>query len=244
MRLPDVPASVHEAMIERHFTKDPTTNTSVSDVHLQGLQDAMQSCRVSAERARELTATVMKNSMLTVPARHREAKEKSWKVISASTIKLDAARRAALAELAAVQAKINAPPKPNDATGAGIAAEVRGRLAAMSPDGRSKALQDALLAGDDVVLGAALHGPAMLSGMDDATELNDWRARWQLKRHPGEVDRVARLDKAVSDIERAGSLLIGFTASLTDPSIIAAAEESERQAAAAVAAVEVLAKVD
>lgn len=241
MKVPDVPASMHEAMIERHFANDPTTGTSVPDNHLQALKDAMQSARLNAERARDLTLAVMKNKMMTVPARHREAKEKSWKVTEAATLKLDAARRAAEAEVKAVTARINAPPKPTDTTGAGIAAEVRGRLAQMSPDGRRQALQTALSAGDDVVLGAALHGPALLSGMTDPTELNEWRMRWQLARHPGEVDRIARLGKALVDIERAGSLLVAFTGSLTDSSIIAAAEASEREAAEATAAVDALA---
>jgi hypothetical protein len=49
------------------------------------------------------------------------------------------------------------------------------------------------------------------------------------------VERIERLGKAVEDTMRGGNLLLGFVEGLTDAKSIAAAEATEREAAAAVA---------
>jgi hypothetical protein len=89
------------------------------------------------------------------------------------------------------------------------------------------------MAGNDDVIEAALSGPAILSGMADRDELETYRQLWRRARHPVEVDRAERLSKALDDTVRGGSLLIGFLASLTDPTVVARAEASEVKAAQA-----------
>lgn len=44
-----------------------------------------------------------------------------------------------------------------------LASEIRARLAAMPPAARAKAVNTAIAAGDDVVVGAILNAPGMLS---------------------------------------------------------------------------------
>lgn len=111
--------------------------------------------------------------------------------------------------------------------------EIRGRLAGSTPAERRAMLSQALAAGDDAVVSAVLSGPAMLSGFEDPTEREDLRLRWQTARHPDVVAQAERYGRAATDIERAGSLLVRFYASLTDPEILARAEASERAVAEA-----------
>jgi hypothetical protein len=227
---------IHEEFVARHFAVDPLSPTRerVPDPALSALHGAMLAARQAAERAHTLAEAVMRNEMLTIPARHRQAKEQGWKLIEGASRKIDAARATALAELERLRAA-TVPPRPRDTAGLLLAGEVRARLAGMSREARRDLLNAALLRADDVVVGAALGGPAMLSGMDDPGELEDLRERWRLARFPAEVDRIARLERAVADVERGGSQLVRFGTMLADPEVIARAEASERQAQAAMA---------
>ena len=63
--------SVHEATIVRHFARDPATRETIQDPILTELHAAMQSMRVSGEKAARLAAANLRNAMNTPAANHK-----------------------------------------------------------------------------------------------------------------------------------------------------------------------------
>ena len=228
-----VPPSINEAMIERHFALDPTTRETLHDPALTQLRDAVQAARVGAEKARRVADAILRNDMLTVPARHRQVKGETWRAVEGALRKLDAARSAAAQEVRAIEARTKAPPRPTDPAGAMLASEIRARLASMPPAARRKAMDGALADGDDTVLGAVLNGPPMLSGLSGSEEFEMVRSSWQRSRHGDDIDRLSRLSRALVDSERAGTLVIGFMVGLYSSKAIEQAEATEQAVATA-----------
>jgi hypothetical protein len=60
---------------------------------------------------------------------------------------------------------------------------------------------------------------------------------WRKERHAPALDHPERLTKARTDAARGGTLLMAFTDELYDHEVVKAAEASEAEAAAALAAV-------
>lgn len=224
----NVPPSIHEALITRHFARDPLTRETIQDPILAEAQEAMQIARQSAEKARRVAEAIMANEMATIPARHRQIRTESWRAVEGALRRLDGARERARREVETLEKATSAPPRPHDAGSAIIASEVRSRLAAMKSTARRSAIDAALRDGDDFVLGAVLNAPAMLSGLDSREEHDVLRARWRQTRHGAEVDRVARLGRALDDLTRGGELVISFTNRLSSAEVVAKAEASER----------------
>lgn len=162
-----------------------------------------------------------------------QAKDEAWLDVEPAAKKIDGARRAAEAAARAIREAISAPPRKADASATILDGEIRRWLSGLNTEQRSLALNKAIETGEDAIIAAVLAGPPALSGMADHREADDYRLAWQLARYPAEMDRLSRLEKAVADTERAGSLLIGFMGQLTDSDVLAKAEESERAATAA-----------
>lgn len=221
----NVPVSIHEEMIARHYARDPQTNEIVGDQTIDIMHDAMQAARLSTERAKRIAVAVMANEMATLPARRREVKDKGWRAVEPGPRQLDAARAAAVKEIGRVTALTSAPPRPASPADVMLASEVRARFASMPAKQRAAALAGAVA--DDTVVAAVLNGPAMLSGIS-AEEMEMLRHRWRAARHGPDVDRMQRLGRAVEDIDRAGQLAIRFYTGLSSHEIVERAEASER----------------
>ena len=233
MKLDPVPASINELVIDRHFAIDPITRGKVSDNTLTNLFDAMRLARTTVEKARSVAVAIHTNETLTVPARHKRVKDEAWKLIESGTRALDAARQRAESELAALRASIATPARRNDAAQVILEGEIRARLATLTPDARRLALATAIHRGEDVIVGAALTGPAMLSGLDNPQEQDVLRERWQLARFPETMERIERVVRAIADVERVGPLVVNYMGSLYDQKILAVAERSEADMQAA-----------
>jgi hypothetical protein len=221
----NVPISIHEEMIARHYARDPQTREIVGDPTIGTMHDAMQAARIATEKAKRIAAAVMANEMATIPARHREVKDKGWRAVEPGLRQLDAARAAAVREIDRLEALTTAPPRPSTPVDVMLASEVRARFASMNDKQRAAALAAAVA--DDTVVAAVLNGPAMLSGIS-AEEMEMLRHRWREKRHGPDVDRLNRLGRAVEDIDRAGQLVVRFYTGLSSSEIVEKAEASER----------------
>jgi len=224
--------SVHESVIARHHGRDARTQETAYDPAVSRLANAVGAARLAAERCGRIAAALMQNEMQTIPARHRAVKEKTWRITEPVLRDIDSALAATKRELESLEAKTAAPPRPTDAAGHFLATEVRQRLAAMSEQEREAALSSALKDGDDQLLSAVLTGSPMLSNVSKQRQ-EMLRATWQRQRFAPELERIARLKKALSDTERAGTLAMTYTLNLSSAAIIAQAEASEARMRAA-----------
>jgi hypothetical protein len=219
--------SVHESVITRHLPRDPRTPEPVDDSAILRMANAVASARVAAERAGRAATGIMQNELMTVAARHRATKEKAWKLTEPVLRDIDSALASARRDLETLEQKTAAPAKPTDAGGYFLATEVRQRLAAMPEPERESALGAALKEGDDQLLGAVLAASPMLTGISKKRQ-DMLRASWQKAKYGPELERIARLQKAISDTERAGTLAMTYTLGLSNEAIIRRAEASER----------------
>jgi hypothetical protein len=133
-----------------------------------------------------------------------------------------------------LQTKKRKNPPPKDATAAVYASEVRAALLRMSQADRAKTVTQAITDGDDSFVSAAVTGNVALTGLGkaEAAALAD---SWKRKRHGTTVERIERLRAGLNEFNRLSSLLSGWSLSLfaEQNAAIAAAEESERLARAA-----------
>jgi hypothetical protein len=167
--------------------------------------------------------------MKTEMACQRAAREVSFQHFDGAAKKLDAARERAKREIERLEAETSGPPEPKHVSGSMLEAEIRSALAAMKPADRAKALSEAVEQGDDLVLGAALRGPRLLTGLG-AAERDMLRHKWRARHFPAEIERAQRLKAAVADLDRGGTLLLGFIGGLTDGEAIKQAEAAEAAA--------------
>jgi hypothetical protein len=105
---------------------------------------------------------------------------------------------------------------------------------------RAKRLSEAIAAGDEQTISAALAGPLWLAGLEPA-EAALRAVAWRKKRFPAEVDRQARLQKSVAALDRGGASLVQFVkdaAGSSSANVVlaeaAAARAKEAEAAAKV----------
>lgn len=221
--------SIHEGMISRHFKEDE------DDAVLKELHDAVRITREMATKSAATSAAVLKNTLKTEAARHREARAATFGLIERATQALDAALAGASKEVADLREKLRGPSASKDPVLEARQKELRERLA-MLPDERRKAIiAEAVRSDDDLLVGAVLSQPYWVSGLGSASEIELVRGNWQTRRYGAELDRLQRLGKAIADAQRAGSLAIKFVDELTDAGMIADAEKSEKAANAALA---------
>ena len=214
---------IREALIDRHFARDPATREPIYDPVI----GAMHAARQSAEKAHRVAAAVHANDGMTVSARHRRVRDETWKIVEGALGAMDRARQAAGREHQAIAERTAAPPRPADAASAMLASEIRSRLSTMTPRDRKAAIAAALADGDDAVLGAVLNAPPMLSGLGSAAEHGVVREQWRRTRHAADLDRMERIGRALEDMERAGTLVVALPTRLSDIKIVSAAEAAE-----------------
>jgi hypothetical protein len=224
--------TVHEATIVRHFARDPATRETIQDPILTELHNAMKSMREAGERASRLAAANLKNQMATPAANHKKAREASFAAIEGATKRFDLSVKLAQEAIAEIEKKTASPPKPKDVAGQLANMELRACLAGLPGDARSAALASALAAGDEAILAAVLTASPLLSGLS-AGEYGLRLAEWKLRNHGEALERMGRLRKALTDVERAGPLLTSFVDGLTDAELVRAAEETSRAASEA-----------
>jgi replicative superfamily II helicase len=222
--------TVHEATIARHIVKD------ADDPTLQSLHDAVKQTRELATKAAATTDIVLKNEMRTMAARHKDARAASFELLKRATQSIDQAVKTAQGEIAAIRAKTKGPPASKDAISESREREIRERLYMLPPERRDHIISSAIKNDEQLLLSAVLNSDAWLSGLTD-NELAMHRHSWASKNHAPDLDRLERLSKAVDDANRAGSVALAFVDGLTDADLVSKAEQMEKQATAALAAV-------
>jgi hypothetical protein len=228
--------SVTEQTIIRHFVRDPITREHVQDPVLTDLFNATKTIREHAEKSEKLANATLHNDMLTLPARHREARKLTDALMQPATRRLDTARANAVKALAELEAKTARPPKAKNVVEISELQEIRAALRKMEPKQRDAVIGAALAGGDDQLMAAVINGHAMLVGMTP-TQLEMTRASWRQRRFPNELSQMLRYSAAVEDIDRIGGIVMPFVAGLVDHQIISNAEASEQAAREAAAAV-------
>lgn len=222
--------SVHEAVIKRHMIEDN------DDSAMQDLFDAVKLTREMATKATATTKAVLSNEMKTLPQRHRDSRAATFALLEKATLALDAATKAAQNEIDVIKTKSNGPPPFRDVVSETKARELRERLSLLDPDRRTAIIDSAIKNDDNLLIGAVLNSPAWLLGISDS-EQQLFRHAWANKHFGAEIERMTRLEKAVDDAKRAGSVAISFIDGLTDADLVAKAEKMEKQANVALAAV-------
>ena len=201
------------------------------DPSLTEVQGALAACRSAVENARAGALALLANEMYSTGAKHVAADDFAFKCLRPALAATDRVAQRLAGEIRSLETKTAVPSPPRDV----LAAEVRSRLSQMTPGARSKAVATSINDGDDILVAALLSGPAMLSGATQA-EVDHAREQWRRARLPDDCRRLDELRKAQVHLQRAGALTLAYQSKCSDPSIIAAAKESQRKADAAVAA--------
>jgi hypothetical protein len=225
MTVNTIPPSIHEAFVEKFFARDPSTNEPIRDEELIEIFEAAKSTRITANEVSNATRVILDSNLETPIANAKRARDHGFKLLERAMMKVDAARKRGATAVAAIEKQTGAPPPPANAVDAMLHGEIRARLAKMSDEERASAIAS----GDDHIIAAYLHGPAMLTGASEA-EREMHRRAWQRAKFPAEIDRAERLKKAMAAMERGASLLLQFVAGLTDAEAIGKAEAAERRA--------------
>jgi hypothetical protein len=224
------PLSLHESIVEKHHTRS-RSGEPVGDKVIAALASAVRQGREAAEALAHAADAMMRDGTTTEAARRLAVRQRALASAERMAALIDAARDAALAEIQRLEKDTSSP-----AVVSPHSAEIRARLVSLSPDARNAALAAALKDGDDAVLAAVLKDdvPSLLTGFSP-TELAMKRHAYRQARHPVEVDRIARLAKAVKATEIAGEAAMAFLTGIADDpaAAVAAAHQKAAQAAAA-----------
>lgn len=230
-----LPLSLHEATIEKFRARDRVTKELVPDDVLEALHSAMASARADADRIAALHEALSADKTITPEAAALKVRKLALQLGDRASAKLDKARAHTAKALDGIRKATWSPPPPKDLLAAGLETEIRARMALMPEKDRSSLLANAIAADNELIVGACLRGPAMLSGMSDH-ELELRRALWREKNFPDQFDREQRLWRALDALDRGGASLVKFIAQAADTPTATAAEESARRSAEAVAA--------
>jgi hypothetical protein len=145
--------------------EDPLTGETVDDGVLEMMRDAVKNARQVAETMETAVQRIRANRMQTPAAKLKQAREVAFKLWEKASRTLDATYAAYKAEIEKIEAQIAAPAKPKNPADMMLHSEIRAALLRMSRDERSAAVHDAIVKGDDAIVGAILHGHGMLSGL-------------------------------------------------------------------------------
>jgi hypothetical protein len=229
--------SIHEAVVRLNEDED--------DAVLRELHAAVKLLRENCQKGIEVTEANFGNLMLSEPARHKQAREQAFKLLTTATKLVDAAVNSARYEIGKLEKKLQGPPPPRDLIAETRLREVRDALRAMKPEKARKIINDAVQSGDedDAVICAAFGAlTPWLTGMSRA-HIDYARAIWAQRHHPDEVAKLRRRKLALDASMRAGELAVRFVDSLTNDDLIKQAEESEKRAAEIMAAAECVSSV-
>lgn len=214
--------SIHEKTVERHFVRDQ------DDPVLTGLHAATKAMRETCERAAKMRDQVLANTLKTEAARHRQARMVSFEMLKKATEVVDEAVKAAQAEIGLLRSRCSGPAPVKDTIAEMRQRELRDKFAALPEERRRMVVAEA----DEAVVAALLAVPPWVVGMTTA-DLDMVRNAWARRRHPADLDRVARLEAALEDVKRAGSLGVTFVDELTNEKLVSEAERLEAAADAA-----------
>ena len=225
----EIPLSLRaaSACVEKHAGKD-------ADENFHALLQCAEDITKAAEKVQTTCAKVLDNQMQTSIKNAATARAAAFKIFQGVAGKIDGVRRRTEHAIAALEAS-TLPQRPKDAMAALYAAEIRKALLSMPQAERAKAVNAAITDGDDDFVSAAVTGNVTLVGLGNAeqTALAD---AWRRKRHGATVARIESLRSGLTEFNRLSSLLSGFALSICaeQNEHIAAAEESERLARAAI----------
>ncbi len=205
----------------------------VPDAAISAMEGSMKAAAEEMQRVVAVAAT--RDPTVTVEAHALRVRDAALKAAERAAQRLDAAREAALADVARIQAETSAPPAPRDSVAMQIEIEIRSKLAGMDDKQRGEILAKAIRDGDDAIIGAALRGPSFLTGMGDA-DREMRRAAWRNARHPEAVDRELRLQKAVAAVDRGGKSMLAMVRQITETPAVQLAEAGKKRAEQALAA--------
>lgn len=229
------PLTLDERQLDKWFVTD-AQGARVADDVLESMVTAMATARGHADQLTALSRALDADSSRSPEGRALELRQSALRVGERGAKALDTARARAAAKIKQIQAETAAPPPPKDAPVALLEGEIRARLASMTHDQRAEVVATAFEDGDDLVLGALLRGPAMLTGMTHAArEMH--REHWRRERFPAESDRIARLEKALWVLDMGGEDFLGFVKRLSDAPAALRAEQAAEATAQALAAV-------
>jgi hypothetical protein len=198
------------------------------------IKATMAEIRLCAERVTAASAAIHANTTWTEGQRHLESEKVSARAVTPVLEHVDRTRSRLEAEIAGLKQKTSGPAVESSVKANFMAGEVRARLASMSQAERLSVLHKAIKDGDDSVIGFALDGPLMLTGLS-ATERENVRMRWAVARHPDLCKRMAQLEKDHDHLARAGGLLLSHSLKMASPAITTAAKKLGEAAQAAIA---------
>ena len=225
-----LPLALHEATVEQYRRKDVSP-----DAELEALGSAMAQARQDIERLAAFAEAVSADRRAPLQAKRSTATSGSegGRACRGSPRSGTRPRR----EGCRTDQNSNvAPPRQRTMPPPGWRSRSRQRLAAMPHEDRGKVIAAAIKDDDDLMVGAILRAPPMLSGMSQV-EQNYRRALWRQRRYPNEVDREQRLEKAVAALDRGGAAMLAFIRTMTASPEAEAAEQSVKAVAEAQAAV-------
>ena len=224
----EIPLSLRAAAacVEKHAAKD-------ADEDFDALVQCAEVITNAAERVQSNCTAILANQMQTPIKNAATARNTAHKIFMGVAGKIDGVRKRTEHAIAALEAS-TLPQPPKDAMAALYAGEIRKALLRMPETERSRAVNAAIIDGDDAFVSAALLGNVALTGLGKA-ETAALRDAWRRKRHGGTVARMESLRAGLSEFNRVSSLLSGWSLSLfaDQHESIAATEESERLARAA-----------
>jgi hypothetical protein len=218
------------SLVATSLHEDALANPS-GDLVIESVRAALAQGRKAAEQAHAAALAIFGDETLSTGAQHCRSDAYATQIMRTALQRFDATAARVAGEIAALETKMKGPAPPSPIQ----ASEIRSALRAMNAKDRQKALNFALQEEDDAVIGAALDGARMLSGLT-AMETESLRARWAKERHPDSVARLDALRKAAVANERGGKLALDFSFKCADPQIVKRAKASAERAAAVIAA--------
>lgn len=233
-----VPMTLAPELAEKFRTRDPRTHQAIADPSLDSFGKALAGAQDKAKQIIAMAKALSEDRSVTQEAAMLRLRAAALKLGEAAGAALDAARARIDTELAGIASATNAPAPAKDTTGGFlIEGEVRAALRSMSSKDRGEAISKALADGDDLIIGAVIRGPAMLSG-HSAAEFALHRATWRRQAFPAEVEREARLTAARDAADRAGKALVAFIEEAAGGEMAARLEAASKKAAEQLAAAE------
>lgn len=208
------PVSTDPRVIDQYRTRDPLSGEVLADPDLDAVAVAMRATHEHAEQLAALADALGGDRTQTAESAALHLRTTALKTAERAAGSLDAARQRLTGVIAKIESETAAPPALTDARSLMMQGEVRAALARMSDKERAKAIDDAFKGGNDLVIGAVLGAPAMLTGM--GPQLHEGvRHRFRRERHGPATERVERLKKALDALDRGGSAFMAFTTEIS-----------------------------
>lgn len=215
----EAPISLRGApqFIRRHAGKD-------ADDIIDKMIEAAEGFSSAAQKIAEGANTILADKMQTPERNMQRARNFIWRCWEPASKRGDQVR----AHVESVIQRLDAETMPRSPAPA-LAAEIRQRLAAMTPKDRKTTLAEHMH--DQDVIGAAIHASSFLTGLSAAERekiLHDWR----MSHHAPTMQRIARLKAALADLDRLHGIFLTWWSKL-DSSWRDAVVEAEASEAAA-----------